>query len=343
MCKLLLVDDEKLIRDGIERMIDWTGLGIRLMDACPDAVTALERMNDEMPDILLTDVRMPGMNGLELVERARALNPRLECVILSAYDDFAYAQQALRAGAAEYLLKPCSKEDMEKTLRHVLEKKARRTAESMALRQERLMYLVKAFSTLEPDESGNITEAQVAGVHDLFGDFSLSREELIYLITHSPQGASQAEWSLGAVQGTYQAEDCLLAHAAQTLTHLRGEKEGKRPFVQQMQDFVQENYHLEELTLQYLADNVVYMTADYIGKEFTRSTGMKFSAYLVMVRMNKAKALMAAQPELHSWEIAEQIGMGQNPHYFSQIFRKYTGMSPKDYKNQKKREENQKI
>ena len=51
MCKLLLVDDEKLIRDGIERMIDWDGLGIRLMDACPDAVTALERMNDEMPDI----------------------------------------------------------------------------------------------------------------------------------------------------------------------------------------------------------------------------------------------------------------------------------------------------
>lgn len=110
-----------------------------------------------------------------------------------------------------------------------------------------------------------------------------------------------------------------------------------------MQDFVQAHYSLEELTLQYLADNVIYMTADYIGKEFTRSTGMKFSAYLVMIRMNKAKALMAAQPELHSWEIAERIGMGKNPNYFSQIFRKYTGLTPKDYKMQTKRSENQNI
>lgn len=343
MCKLLLVDDEKLIRDGIEKMIDWDGLGIRLAASCPDAVSALEQMNDEMPDLLLADVRMPGMSGLELIERARALNPRLECVILSAHDDFAYAQQALRAGAAEYLLKPCSKEELEETLRKAKEKLLRRAAENMALRQERMLYLVKVLAALEPDESGAITLTQVEQADNVFGDRSLLRDALIYLVTHSSLGASQAEWSLGAVQGAYRDGEALLTHAAQTLTHLRGEKDGKRPFVQQMQDFVQAHYSLEELTLQYLADNVIYMTADYIGKEFTRSTGMKFSAYLVMIRMNKAKALMTAQPELHSWEIAERIGMGKNPNYFSQIFRKYTGLTPKDYKMQTKRSENQNI
>lgn len=217
MCKLLLVDDEKLIRDGIEKMIDWDGLGIRLAASCPDAVSALEQMNDEMPDLLLADVRMPGMSGLELIERARALNPRLECVILSAHDDFAYAQQALRAGAAEYLLKPCSKEELEETLRKAKEKLLRRAAENMALRQERMLYLVKVLAALEPDESGAITLPQVEQADNVFGDRSLLRDALIYLVTHSSLGASQAEWSLSAVQGAYRDGEALLTHAPRPL------------------------------------------------------------------------------------------------------------------------------
>lgn len=334
MNKLLLIDDEKFVRDGIKKMIDWQGLDIQLIGSCPDAVSALEQMNDEMPDILIVDVRMPGMNGLDLVERARTLNPRLECIILSAYDDFAYAQQALHVGAAEYLLKPCNKKEMEETLRKVQSKIARQTTENMMQRQERMLYLIKTFSALDPDETGNITEGQVLRAHKLFGDLSLTREALVYLIAHSASGTFQAEWSLEAVQNAYQTDDQLLGYVARILTHLRGEKEGKRPFVQQMQNFVQANFNLEELTLQYLADNVIYMTADYIGKEFTRSTGMKFSAYLAATRINKAKVLMSTQPDLHFWEIAERVGMGSNPRYFSQVFHKVTGMMPKEYKNQ---------
>ena len=84
--------------------------------------------------------------------------------------------------------------------------------------------------------------------------------------------------------------------------------------------------------MQYLADHVVYMNADYIGREFTRAMGRKFSSYLLEVRMEHAKMLMATQPGLHSYEIAERVGLGNNPHYFSQVFRKYTGMPPKDYR-----------
>ena len=108
MYKLLLVDDEQIIREGLEKMIALCGMDIVITASCSNAIAALDSMMDDMPDILLTDVRMPGMDGLELVERAMSLHPQLRAIILSGYDTFAYAQQAIQAGVTEYLLKPCS-------------------------------------------------------------------------------------------------------------------------------------------------------------------------------------------------------------------------------------------
>ena len=113
MYKLLLVDDEPIIREGLERIIDWEKLDLKLTASCPNAIAALDSMTDDMPDILLTDIRLPGMTGLELVQRAVTLHPMLQTLILSGHDTFQYAQQALKYGVIEYLLKPCSQKEME--------------------------------------------------------------------------------------------------------------------------------------------------------------------------------------------------------------------------------------
>lgn len=117
MYKLLLVDDEPIIREGLERMIDWEKLSLKMTASCPNAIAALDSMTDDMPDILLTDIRLPGMTGLELVQRAVALHPMLQCIVLSGYDTFQYAQEALKYGVIEYLLKPCDQEELENALR----------------------------------------------------------------------------------------------------------------------------------------------------------------------------------------------------------------------------------
>lgn len=133
MYKLLLVDDEQIIREGIERMIDWNRLNITLTASCPNAIAALDSMTDDMPDILLTDIRMPGMDGLELVERAVSLHPMLQTIILSGYDTFQYAQQAVKSGVMEYLLKPCSKADLENALE--------RACRAIDRERQRVLYL----------------------------------------------------------------------------------------------------------------------------------------------------------------------------------------------------------
>ena len=116
MYKLLLVDDEPIIREGLEQMIDWEKLDLKLTASCANAITALDSMMDDMPDILLTDIRLPGMSGLELVSRAVALHPMLQTIVLSGYDTFQYAQQALKYGVIEYLLKPCNQQELENAL-----------------------------------------------------------------------------------------------------------------------------------------------------------------------------------------------------------------------------------
>ena len=92
MIKLLLVDDESIIRESIEAMLPLDEMGIRLTGSCSNAFDALNSMENDMPDILITDIKMPRMDGLELIERAQMLNPKLECIVLSGYDKW-YLQQ----------------------------------------------------------------------------------------------------------------------------------------------------------------------------------------------------------------------------------------------------------
>lgn len=336
MYKLLLVDDEAIIREGIEKMIDWVRLGIRLTASCANAIAALDSMMDDMPDILVTDVRMPGMDGLELVERARRLHPQLRCIILSGYDEFDYARKALQFGVIEYLLKPCSQEEIESALNRACQDVERLRQRSTCLygeRRERIATLRQRMEALVHTQGDASTlEKQVHELARTAEDASMLREALFSLVTDTVGGA-QADWVVSLVQEALHGDDALEMLTVRALIRLRGESGGyQRSFVQQMVDYVGEHYMDEALSLQFMADNVVYMNADYIGREFARSMGQKFSSFLMEVRMEHAKGLMLSSVDMHSYEIAERVGLGNNPHYFSQLFRKYTGMTPRDFR-----------
>lgn len=115
--KLLLVEDEEGVRNAIARMVDWSGIGVKLCAPAKDGVDALEKIQEFAPDILLLDIRMPGKNGLEVIAEIACHDEWIiKSVVLSGYDDFTYAQKALRLGAVDYLLKPCMPEDILKAV-----------------------------------------------------------------------------------------------------------------------------------------------------------------------------------------------------------------------------------
>lgn len=337
MYKLLLVDDEPIIREGLEQMIDWEKLGLHLTASCPNAVAALDSMMDDMPDILLTDICLPGMTGLELIQRAVTLHPMLQSLVLSGYDTFQYAQQALKYGVIEYLLKPCSQEELEQALLracHTIDKERKRVLYLYDERRQRVQALTDSFIVLMKSKSdAGQLKKQVKALVNTVEAPSLLQETLIALVTKCI-GSGQTEWGMNVITDAMRSRGSLEELITRTLIRLRreGGTDRSNDFVRQMVNYINLHYADEALSLQHIADKVVYMNADYIGREFTRSVGQKFSSYLLATRMERAKLLMRKDPSLHSYEIAEQVGLGENPHYFSQLFRKYTGVTPKDYR-----------
>lgn len=110
--KVFLVDDEIVIREAIRTSFPWSETIYELVGEAPDGEMALPMIRDANPDILLTDIRMPFMDGIQLCQEIRRTMPWVSVVILSGYDDFTYARQAISMGVKEYLLKPVSAKEL---------------------------------------------------------------------------------------------------------------------------------------------------------------------------------------------------------------------------------------
>ncbi|GGG81617.1 helix-turn-helix domain-containing protein [Paenibacillus radicis (ex Gao et al. 2016)] len=149
--KLLIVDDEVIIRTGLSTVIKWEELGYELLRPAASAEEAMERIALERPEIILTDIRMTGRDGLELAGEARRLLPDSEVLILTGYDQFSYAQQAIRQGVSDYLLKTSRPDEI---IRAVNGAKQRVLGRLHTLKPDQLRdsLLEKLVSGPEPDE-----------------------------------------------------------------------------------------------------------------------------------------------------------------------------------------------
>jgi len=122
MCRVIIADDEPKVLLLIKNLIQWEELGLELVATVSDGITALDLIEELHPDIVITDIRMPGYDGIELIEKAKALDPRIDFIIISGYRHFNYAQKAIRFGVEDYLLKPLKALEINQTLRKMTEK-----------------------------------------------------------------------------------------------------------------------------------------------------------------------------------------------------------------------------
>lgn len=116
MYKAMVVDDEEMIRKGICNVISWDRLKIDTVKMASSGIEALKIMEEETFDIMITDICMTEMNGLSLVEKINALNPKLKIIVLTGYDNFEYAQKCCKLQVEDYLLKPVDEVELENTI-----------------------------------------------------------------------------------------------------------------------------------------------------------------------------------------------------------------------------------
>lgn len=114
--KVLVADDEERVCALICALIDWDGLGLSLVGTAFDGISALQAIKEKQPDLVITDIRMPGMDGLELIQKVKELDDHIQFIIISGHRQFDYAQSAIKFGVAEYLLKPIKQIELNQTL-----------------------------------------------------------------------------------------------------------------------------------------------------------------------------------------------------------------------------------
>ena len=117
MYRVALVDDERLILEGLYRVVPWESLGCRVAGTASDGREGLALIRREQPDMVLTDIRMPNMDGLTMLAALHSEFPRMQMTVLTAYRDFDYAQQALTLGVCRYLLKPSKMDEIHEAVR----------------------------------------------------------------------------------------------------------------------------------------------------------------------------------------------------------------------------------
>jgi two-component system response regulator YesN len=162
--KVFLVEDEIVTREGIRDTVDWGAAGYQLCGEAPDGELALPLIRERRPDTVITDIKMPFMDGLQLCRIIKETLPATKIIILSGHDEFKYAQEAIQIGVTEYLLKPIVPRDLLAALRkvaaqldeerqtsaHLLELQAQMATNQSRLRERCLLDLV----------AGNISSAE---------------------------------------------------------------------------------------------------------------------------------------------------------------------------------------
>lgn len=119
MYSVFLVDDEPILLEGIRSKIDWESIGLNFAGEATDGEIALSMMQEIKPDILITDVKMPFMDGLELSSAIKKIQPWIKIIILSGHDEFDYAKKAISIGVEDYLLKPFTANEVIESLKKV--------------------------------------------------------------------------------------------------------------------------------------------------------------------------------------------------------------------------------
>ena len=138
MYKVFIVDDERVIAEGLEKLIDWNGLECETRSFTCSA-EAYGAAIGEIPDIIITDIKMPFMNGLELIKKLKSEGVDSDVIILSGYSEFEYARKGIELGVNTYLLKPVEQKDLESVVREVINRIKRRIRAKAACQDEKFL------------------------------------------------------------------------------------------------------------------------------------------------------------------------------------------------------------
>jgi two-component system response regulator YesN len=327
----MIVDDERLIRQGLRKVIPWKDLGFRVVAEANSGKAALEMAmtRGKEPQVILTDIKMPDMNGLELISRLHSRFPKLRSVVISGYSDFKYAVEALKLKVEDYILKPIDPEAIKKVFSHlhrILDSEKDQGRIINVYRTE-LDTLIKSLEK-SLEEGKDIKEPAVSLVREVEGALSdpLScYRQILGELVHR----FQIPDFVPDLQDTAPPGTLFLRNLEDLAGRIREQAASmKKLLTLKIKRAVEIHYGESDFSLGKLAD-LFKMSYGYLSTVFSKYEQTGFSVYLRQYRMKKARELLLSR-QFRIYEVALRVGYG-NTHYFSDAFHKEYGLSPRDY------------
>ncbi|HEX7057943.1 MAG TPA: response regulator [Bacilli bacterium] len=338
MYKVLVVDDEPMIREGLVKLVGQSCPFVKEIHSAENGKEALEQLERIRPDFLLTDIRMPVMDGLELCRIVSEKYSQIQTVIVSGYDDFEYARKSLTFGVKDYILKPITKKGIRDTLQKLADhaRKTELAYVSLAKWDEWIERMDQAVWMLNEAEADALiaewrAEMENAALH-LTGKIKQTEEMCALLrkrlngrnlLPAVPEFRSDEPASDAALFGQ------LFAYIKDIMRRIKERRKGraKDPF-EEAKCFIDD--HLSrDVSLQEVAD-YIGLNASYFSQLFKQTTGETFVQYRIKRRMERAKQLLA-DPRNRITDISFEVGYADHPH-FTKTFKKMTGYTPSEYR-----------
>lgn len=364
MINVFIVDDEDAILSGIRSAIlNLPGNKYQICGEASDGETAWPMILESKPDVVLADVRMPFMNGLELAKIVKKTLSSVKFIIISGHDEFEYAQEAIAVGVDAYILKPVNS----RKLMDVLEA-SEKSPQPERLTADQLLQQFPHAAEQEKKENGS--ENVVSGYDLTILEMKLrhAREEdldsiyqsyfhrasddstesvlfryylLMNLIMtvdtllqeHGEQAEQMTAVSLFTVAGSWKETKEVSTRYIKRYIQLRSKAEdtcNSREIIR-AKEYIDTHFCESDLSLNQVAQ-IAGFSSSYFSTLFAQEAGVSFMEYLTNCRMKKARGLLREGKSLQT--VALRSGYS-DPYYFSQVFKKNFGISPKEFQNQK--------
>ncbi|BFT74299.1 response regulator [Paenibacillus sp. P36] len=349
MIRTVIIEDEALIRKSLSKLVSESSLGFDVIGEGANGVEGFDLVKSARPDLLITDIKMPQMNGLDLIKNIKSLGIHCEFIILSGYSDFSFAQEAIHYGVSDYLLKPIRPEQLRQTL-HKVKVEVEKHQIDLNEYSEWLLYCTEEAKNMA-HFIWNVNETEVMKTIDDFNKKWIERQGVnsqykvrsiellsrIYSCLCNDFGAKRFDYDNKlTILFEKSREEVQALNKLIISTWLQAVREtrnyGAHLSIKQVTAFIENNYKNSELSLQMVADQVK-LSVPYLSQVFKQSTGISFSQYLIQTRMEKAKQLLS-EPDCKAYEIPDHIGYTDYPH-FTKSFKKYFGISPREFRAQK--------
>lgn len=356
MFTVQLVDDEPIVRKGLRKLIAWEELGFEIICEAENGEEALEQLATQKVDVIITDIGMPIMNGIDLMKETRAKGYEAEIIVLTAYGEFEYAKSAIKYGVTDYMLKPIEEAQITETLNEVkkkleekLENENRYKLYSMNTGKERTFsrendkLLIKYVMTTNP-KAFEILE-QIMQEERAFGEshissmclrFSYILEELVTRVKEKYAYLTKLKNIEHYMHYGEQAENI----KEELINGFEKNVRGIFDIFEQSRVIYKDNVvmqacqyvvaHIdEEITLTTISESLS-ISKNYFCSLFKNETGENFLSFVTRMKMKRAQFLLREE-NLRVYEVCDLLGYTDTT-YFTRLFKKYTNMTPNEYK-----------